>query len=274
MLGGRQRPVHRKSVLRKVTSDPKKLPIGALEAFVLSQVRGQAIAEDVAEATGLELSEFFRLARHLVDLGALSVDGEKHKTKRPTMAPSKEAVAHKTAAPPRKRGATLPPLRKDRESLVPPTLVPLPRKHAEVRSLGIGPIEGFVLSQIDGVTTVADLGEITGLAASDLAVALRALEAAGAVNLGPMKRRTSTSGLRSTVQKSPPAAAASVAPAARVAAPDSEACDLSEAERARIVETAARLEAHDLYSVLGLERDAEGEGDSPRVPRARRAVSP
>jgi tetratricopeptide (TPR) repeat protein len=253
--------VHRKSILRKVTSDPKKLPIGALEAFVLSQVGRQAIAEDVAEATGLELSELFRVARHLVDLGALSVDGEKQKTKRPTMAPHRAAGTHNTAAPQRRRATTVPP-RKSRESLVPPTLVPARRKPAEVRSLGIGPIEGFVLSQIDGVTSVADLGEITGLAAPELAVALRALEAAGAVNLGPIKRRPSTSGLRSTVQKAAPAAAAFVAVDAPVTAQpsrDVEACDLSDADRASITETAAQIETHDLYRVLGIERDADAK---------------
>ena len=49
--------MHRRSILRSVACDLKKLPIGALEAFVLSQVHGHSAAEDVAEAVGLELGE-------------------------------------------------------------------------------------------------------------------------------------------------------------------------------------------------------------------------
>jgi curved DNA-binding protein CbpA len=254
MLGGREGAVHRKSVLRLVACDLKKLPIGALERFVLSQVHGHAVAEDVAEVTGLELSELFRVARHLVDLGALSVDGERPKTRRPTLNELRKKPA-----------TTLPPPRKTRrESLLPPTLVPAPRKHAEMRSLGIGPREGFVLSQIDGVTSVADLGEITGLSAGELNAALRALEAAGAVNLGPAKRRPSTSGTQPTIPKAPRPVAASVAPApapppVAPSLPESEACDVPEADRARITETAERIEKLDFYGVLGVDRDADAK---------------
>jgi tetratricopeptide (TPR) repeat protein len=131
-----------------------------------------------------------------------------------------------------------------------------------MRSLGIGPREGFVLSQIDGVTSVADLGEITGLSPVDLGAALRALEAAGAVNLGPAKRRPSMSGTQSTIPKAPRSVSASVPPA-RVAPPaappvaDSEVCEVPEADRVRITETAARVATLDLYGVLGVEREAE-----------------
>jgi tetratricopeptide (TPR) repeat protein len=252
MLRDREGAVHRKSILRLVACDLKKLPIGALERFVLSQVHGHAVAEEVADVTGLELSELFRVARHLVDLGALSVDGERAKTKRPTMAPQKKA-----------RATSLPPPRKGGESLVPPTVVPAPRKNAEMRSLGIGPREGFVLSQIDGVTSVADLGEITGLSPTDLGAALRALEAAGAVSLGAAKRRPSMSGTQPTTPKAARPAPASMAPARAAppapSAPESEACDVSVADRARITETAARVEALDLYGVLGVEREAEAK---------------
>jgi len=282
MLSGREGAVHRKSVLRLVASDLQKLPIGALERFVLAQVRGHAVAEDVAEATGLELSELFRVARHLVELGALSVDGERSKTKRPTVAPQKlPTVAPQkrpTVAPQKKRpSATMPqPRPATRESLVPPTVVPTPRKHAEMRSLGIGPREGFVLSQIDGVTSVADLGEITGLSPADLGASLRALEVAGAVNLGPAKRRPSMSGPQPTIPKTVRPVARSVAPAAPVArapsplpAAESEACDVPEADRARITSTSARIETLDLYGVLGLERDA----DTKAIRRAYHALA-
>jgi hypothetical protein len=250
--------VHRKSILRTVACDLKKLPIGALETFVLSQVHGGSTAEDVAEVTGLELSELFRVARTLVDLGALSVDGEKGKTKRPTAAPGPgKRMSGQHAAGKRLSGQHAAGKRlsgqhaagKTGDLLVPATAVPVRAKHADVRSLGIGPREGFVLSQIDGATTVADLCEITGLAARDLGAALRALEALGAVDLGAARKRPSVSGPRPTVRPAPPAAAP--------AASQGDACELPESEQKRITEASARLETLDLYGVLGVERDAE-----------------
>jgi hypothetical protein len=137
--------MHRRSILRSVACDLKKLPIGALEAFVLSQVHGHSAAEDVAEAVGLELGELLRVAQRLVELGALSVDGEKAKTKRPAPPSSR-----RTSSPPALSKAT-----KTAKALVPGNVVPVPRKRVDLRSLGIGPREGFVLSQIDGVTSRA-----------------------------------------------------------------------------------------------------------------------
>jgi curved DNA-binding protein CbpA len=113
-----------------------------------------------------------------------------------------------------------------------------------VRALGIGPREGFVLSQIDGATSTEDLGEITGLSASDLSDALRALEAAGVVGLGARKGR-----------------ATNVPPAATVPPPETpkKECNLPGEDRARITETAARLEGLDHYAVLGIERDVDAK---------------
>lgn len=231
--------MNRKSILRAIPCDLKKLPIGALEAFVLSQVHGDAIAEDVAHATGLEVELLLKMARHLFELGALSVDGEKHRTKQPTVSPPSS------------------------NSLVPPKTVPRARPHVDLRKLGLGPREGFVLSQIDGATSVADLGEITGLSAQDLGASLRALEEAGAVDLGPRKRRSSTAIPKAPAVPKPsraPAPAPASAPTVSRSTPgDGDACDLPDAERARITETVARLETTDLYGVLGVERDADGK---------------
>jgi tetratricopeptide (TPR) repeat protein len=177
------------------------------------------------------------VARRLVEVGALAVDDERPKTKRPTVAPRAD---RSSARPSRAPG---------RRSLVPQALVPVTRPCPDVRALGIGPREGFVLSQIDGVTSTADLGEITGLSASDLSDALRALEAAGVVGLGARKER-----------------ATKVPPAATVPPPTTpppkrpkEVCDLPEEDRARITETTARLEGLDHYATLGIERDADAK---------------
>src|ERR1039458_5880575 len=129
--------MHRRSILRTIPCNLKQLPIGAREAFVLSQVHGRSSVEDVAEAAGLELSAVFEVARRLVELGALAVDDDRPKTKRPSVTM-------------RKTGSTAaPPPRKSERSLVAATVVPVARKHPELRSLGIGPREGFVLSQVD-----------------------------------------------------------------------------------------------------------------------------
>ena len=264
--------MHRRSILRTIPCDLKKLPIGASEAFVLSQVHGRSTAEDVAEAAGLELVELLVVVRKLVELGALSVDDDRPKTKRPS---ATMRAARSTPAP---RTTAAPPPRRSERSMVPPAVVPVVRRHPDLRSLGLGPREGFVLSQIDGVTSMADLGEITGLSARELGAALRALEAAGVVELGAGARRASKASMRAVARiptpapprasvpaRSAPAPPRSSVPARSVPAPapapppapEPPSCDLPEADRARITETTARLEGLDHYAVLGLERDAD-----------------
>jgi curved DNA-binding protein CbpA len=267
--------MHRRSILRTIPCDLKQLPIGAREAFVLSQVHGRSTAEDVAEAAGLEIGELYRVARRLVELGALAVDDDRPKTKRPSATMRK---ARSTASPPG---------RKSERSLVPPAVVPVARKHPDLRSLGIGPREGFVLSQVDGVTSIEDLREITGLSARDLSDALRALERAGIVELGDGKQRPSKAAMKAVSTPAPRAASTPApkrtptptpkrtpTPAPRrtptlapkrtptpapAPPPDPSACDLPEADRAHIAETSARLDTHDHYALLDVERDADGK---------------
>ncbi len=234
--------MHRRSLLRTLPCDLKQLPIGAREAFVLSQVHGRASVEDVAEVTGLPLNDLLQVARRLVQLGALEVDDDRPKTARPP------------ASTPHRR-ATLPPAeeRKTR-TLVPCALVPVARKVADLRSMGIGPRHGFVLSQVDGKTSTEDLAEITGLSARDLSDALRALEAAGVVSLGPSKGGASK--MPSKAPSKPPSRAPSRAPTPM---PEKPACDLPEADRVRITEASTRLEVLDHYAALGIERHADAK---------------
>jgi curved DNA-binding protein CbpA len=235
--------MHRKSILRTLPCDVKKLPIGALEAFVLSQVHGDASVEDVAAASGMEIDDLVRVATKLAECGALSVDGKKSRTRAPPPPASRRA----TVAPARKRETSPPPSRRrSPASVLPPTLVPKPRPHGDVRSLGIGARDGFVLSQVDGCTSVADLAEIARMSAEDLAAALRELERAGAVDLGKAARS-----LPLEATKNPKDKTSSVRPAG--------ACELTEAERARITEVANRIGTVDLYAVLGVARDADGK---------------
>jgi tetratricopeptide (TPR) repeat protein len=244
--------MHRGSVLHSVACDLKRLPIGAREAFVLSQVHGRSTAEELAEVTGLELKELLQVARRLVELGALSVEGEAPKTKRPPRRTERPSASHSVA--PAAHG------------LVPPAVVPVARACPDLRSLGLGPREGFVLSQIDGATSTEDLVEITHLSLSDLSDALNALEEAGAVELSHRKRRaTRVPPARST--KVPPARetkapAARGTKAPRAAAPKSHEKRLSElpqADRQRIAEAVARVEPLDHYGALGVDRDADAK---------------
>ena len=246
--------MHRRSILRTIPCDLKQLPIGAREAFVLSQVQGRCSAEDVAEVAGLEIGELLRVARRLVELGALAVDDDRPKTKRPSVSMRKT------------RSTAAPPPRKSERSLVPPAVVPVARKHPELRSLGIGPREGFVLSQIDGVTSTADLGEITGLSARDLSDALRVLETVGVVEIAGSKGRASKAPMKAVSTPAPRRVSTPVPKGVSMPAPvaDPSVCELPEAERVLITETSARLHALDHYAVLDVERDNEHFRNAPR----------
>ena len=262
--------MHSRSILRSIPCDLKQLPIGALEAFVLEQVRGRSPVDEVAEATGLKLDDVIRVARRLVDLGALEVDDDGPTSKR-----SKAPVRSDWDPPPSSRlGAT---------GLVPPAVIPVARRCPELRSLGIKPRDGFVLSQIDGATSTADLAEITHLSARDLSDALNALEAVGAIELSHLKRRPSnadaarpTKGPPSTriskappstrvskappstrVSKARPSTRVSKAPQPSMSAPEKIAVELPEADRVRIAEMAARIGPLDHYATLGVVRDAD-----------------
>ena len=60
------------TILRPNDVDLKRLPIGAREAFVLSQIDGRLTLEEIAEVAGLEVNEATKLAQVLIDLGAAS----------------------------------------------------------------------------------------------------------------------------------------------------------------------------------------------------------
>ncbi len=275
--------MHRGSILHAIPCDLKPLPIGALEVFVLSCSTG-GTAEQVADSAGLEVEELLKLARRLFDLGALSVDGVKAKPKRHTpLRRTEYPSAPPPAAPP--------------ASLVPPDVAPVPRPCPDLRSLGIGPREGFILSQIDGVTTTADLLEITHLSAREVSDALRALEAAGAIDLAhgkrdarstsgskappsPATKATSSGSMKATRSGSmkassrstkapPPRASKSPPPQAptspslppREPAPPAEQrrSEIPEADRVRIADDAERFDGLGHYEALGVERDADAK---------------
>jgi hypothetical protein len=210
----------RRSILRTISCDLTKLPIGGLEAFVLSQVSERSRVEDVADLVGLEVDEMLRVAQRLADLGALTVDDDRSKTRRTATSSRMRAATAPPASktPSSKTLASKTPSKRGLAILVPSEVVPVPRRHANPRMMHIGPREAFVLSQIDGATSVVDLGVITSLSASDLSDALQALEAAGAVEL-PHRPRRSSAKHRAVVAE-PPAPRATPEPPAPRATPE------------------------------------------------------
>jgi hypothetical protein len=57
-------------ILKPSGADVKKLPLSAVEAYVLSRLDGQLDLETVAEMTGLDADEVARVGAYLVELGA------------------------------------------------------------------------------------------------------------------------------------------------------------------------------------------------------------
>ncbi|MBX3201390.1 MAG: DnaJ domain-containing protein [Labilithrix sp.] len=60
----------RSSILKSTGCDLKRLPLGALEAFMLSQLDGQLTLEEIAEVCSLGLADASRIAARLLELGA------------------------------------------------------------------------------------------------------------------------------------------------------------------------------------------------------------
>lgn len=65
----------RKTIFARTSCELRQLPLDAVEAFVLSQVDGHSTLEEIGAIAGLDFVETSRLARRLVELGAVrSVD--------------------------------------------------------------------------------------------------------------------------------------------------------------------------------------------------------
>jgi hypothetical protein len=101
-----------KTILSPAGCDLKQLPIGALEAFVLSLFDGHSTLEDVAEVAGLELAHATALAKRLVELGAASTKSPK-KSKVPPAPDRSPRSVRPARHDPRMEKASLPPGRHD-----------------------------------------------------------------------------------------------------------------------------------------------------------------
>ncbi len=202
-----------KTILRASECDLRRLPLSALEAFVLSQVDGRATLEEIADVAGLEVEVATRLAERLVELGAAELDGRGRKTKSPPR--------RKTKAPP----ATRPPRKDPRaESEMPPGHA----RRSDPRVEAFAPIEA-------------------PRARAPSRSAIRAQRPTGASHVAA---RTDDGAVRSTRRSTP-------APAAPKTKAADDVCELDQDAYANIVAFAGKLDTHDHYALLGLERTVE-----------------
>ena len=145
------------------------------------------------------------------------------------------------------------------ESLVPPSTVPTALVR-DLRSLAIGAREAFVLSQIDGRTTVQDLEAITNLAPGDLSAVLRTLRRAGAIDLPGQKLAPSKPPPIARTSKPPHEKGRSGRPSRAPRSSSSatrQGCELDKDTQTRILELYSHLDVLDHYALFEVDRDAD-----------------
>ena len=110
----------RKTVLRALPCDPKRLALGPVDAFVLSQLDGHVELGDVAEIVGIPVSEAIAIAHRLVAAGAASAGKPSKASLRParTVPPRRTSRASQRAV-----RAARPDPRAEIESIRPPRSV-------------------------------------------------------------------------------------------------------------------------------------------------------
>lgn len=156
-------------------------------------------------------------------------------------------------------------------------LLPVLTPSLDPRSLPIGPREAFVLSQVDGVSTLVDIALATGLSEEEVSHILRALEQLGAIHFEASSQSSSTrmrvlserSSSHSIEEGAPteksPALHAGFTPHPQTENGDSEASegeldeavDLTPSIRLEIQKLHQELEQRDYYELLGVDRSAD-----------------
>ncbi len=128
-------------------------------------------------------------------------------------------------------------------------------------SLPLGPMEGYVLSRIDGRTDLATLGSMIGLGESELFAIIEKLRGLGAVQLPGDGPRRTASGIGPAV--SVPQTPARAAPAASARASKWDPAELESPSdldvelRRRVLDTFHQLAELDHYELLGVPRAAD-----------------
>jgi tetratricopeptide (TPR) repeat protein len=136
-----------------------------------------------------------------------------------------------------------------------------------ILALPLSTVEGFVLSRVDGSTSLEDISIMSGIAPEKVLGILERLSDLGAVRLswrsGPQARGRSAES--AVMPANTAAVAAALAPDAHFRADPprfgpselDESADISVETRARILHAYYALEGRNLYQTLGLTRDAD-----------------
>ena len=212
-----------KTILSPAECDLRRLPLGALEAFVLSQFDGRSTLEEVAEIAGLELAAASGLAKRLVELGAVTISG----------AVKGSPKSHARSERPARHDP-----RTEKESLRPARHDPRAEKHSVRPARHDSRAAGHSLrphARAEKETVHPDAAPASGRPRAE-------------VRADPKVGRPAS-------RKSLRMARVSGAPVAT--SPADEACDLDEATRARIAALEGKLKTHDHYALLEVDRSAE-----------------
>jgi curved DNA-binding protein CbpA len=145
-----------------------------------------------------------------------------------------------------------------------------------LRTLPLAPVDGFVLSRIDGTSSVAELAETMGLQIEDVLASLLKLESMGlAILPGPSKPARPPAPAREPpvartpdppkqpppaprdVAPPPPASSPALAPPPRAGFAAETDVDIDGEHQRQIAELFDRLEAIDHYALLGVPRTAD-----------------
>lgn len=137
------------------------------------------------------------------------------------------------------------------------TTIPRLNPACNVRTLPLGPEEGFVLSRVDGATSAADIGAMTGLGADVLAT-LQKLASLGALLDVPGAPPPPAPTPRPSAEPAAPAPAVrKKGPPKYSAAELDEPCDLDRDRKQRILELFYDLPTLSHYELLGVDQSAD-----------------
>jgi curved DNA-binding protein CbpA len=158
----------------------------------------------------------------------------------------------------------------------------------DIRRLPIGPHEAFVMSRVDGLSTIRDIGYATGLPCDKVAQCLTTLETLGAIDYEErpydpsrqveMARPNTVSGVSEKSESTNVTSSANPTPpppsqvSSRTTAKGVDEslgynpseldapCDLDQDRKKTILELYAKLDTFDHYALLGLSRNVDRKG--------------
>ena len=140
-----------------------------------------------------------------------------------------------------------------------PTLVPRVLPGVDFRKLPLDPTDGFVLTRIDGATTIASIAQTTGLPEGSVASCIDKLKGLGVVDMiDPSKPPPAPPPAQSKPDASKAASAGSAGRSQRY--PESEldeVCDLERDHRRQILDLFYDLDELDHYTLLGVTQDVD-----------------